>query len=355
MKKTLALADRLSGPALWLVALANLLFVAAFVATLLLLAGPAHAAAPACTGKDMLAEMAAADPAKLEAIKAEAARTRNGAGRLWKIEKEGLEPSFLFGTMHMTDPRVVTLPPQAQAAFDGSSTVVIETTDVLDQAKMAASLLSSPDLMMFTDKTTLTSLIPPEDLKTVEDGLKERGIPLASVIKMKPWMLAAMVSLPACELARKAAGEPMLDINLAKEAQAAGKELGGLETAKSQLEAMASLPLEFHVEGLVETLKLGKQVDDVIETMIVIYTNGDNGLFFPFMRAAIPSEKTGKEGYAAFEEKMIVARNGVMAANAEAYLARGKAFIAVGAMHLPGDEGVIERLRRDGYTVTRAD
>lgn len=355
MKKAYALADRASGLALWLIALANLLFIAALFATLLLLGGQAQAAAPACSGKDMLAEMATADPAKLKEIEALAAKTRNGSGRLWKIEKEGLEPSFLFGTMHMTDPRVVTLPPEAQAAFDNSSTVVIETTDVLDQAKMAASLFAAPDLMMFTDKTTLPSLMSPDDVKLVEAGLKDRGIPLASVIKMKPWMLSAMIALPACEMARKAAGEPMLDINLAKQAKAAGKEIGGLETAKSQLEAMASLPLEFHVEGLVETIRLGKQVDDVIETMIVIYDKGETGLFWPFMRAALPAAKTGDAGYAAFEETMITARNGVMATNAGPFIAKGKAFIAVGALHLPGDEGVIEKLRQLGYTVTRAD
>ena len=172
---------------------------------------------------------------------------------------------------------------------------------------------------------------------------------------MKPWILASMVALPACELARKAAGEPMLDINLANTAKEAGKEIGGLETAKSQLEAMASLPIEFHVNGLVSTLKMGDKAEDMIETMIDIYGSGDTGMFMPFMRAAAPSEQTDGPGYAEFEEKMITARNGVMATNAEPFLAKGKAFIAVGALHLPGEEGVVERLRKAGYAVTRAD
>ena len=45
----------------------------------------------------------------------------------------GQRPSYLFGTMHMTDPRVTALTPTAQKAFDGAGTVVIETTEVLDQ------------------------------------------------------------------------------------------------------------------------------------------------------------------------------------------------------------------------------
>ena len=355
MKKALAIADRVSGPALWLVALANVLFLLAFIATLLLMAGKAEAATPACTGSNMLTGMATTDPTALERIRSEAAKTPNGAGLLWKIEKEGAKPSFLFGTMHMTDPRVVTLPAQAQAAFDGSGTVVIETTDVLDQKKMMAGFMENPELMMFTDKTTLKSLLSPEDLKIAEEALAKRGIPLASVIKMKPWVLASMVSLPACELTRKAAGEPMLDINLAKLAEAGGKALGGLETAKSQLEAMASLPLEFHMDGLIETLKLGDRMDDVIETMIGIYVSGETGMFWPFFREALPSGDDSDSGYAAFEEAMITSRNAIMAREAKSFLDKGGAFVAVGALHLPGDEGVIALLRKDGYTLTRAD
>ena len=70
-------------------------------------------------------------------------------------------------------------------------------------------------------------------------------------------MLSALVALPVCEMARKAAGAPVLDVKLAKDAQAAGKKLEGLETITDQLRAMASLPMEFHLKGLVDTLKLG--------------------------------------------------------------------------------------------------
>ncbi|MGB3502930.1 MAG: TraB/GumN family protein [Mesorhizobium sp.] len=356
MKKVTALADHLSAPLLWLVALANLLFIAAFVATLLLLGGQARAETeiPACKGADMLPEMAKDDAAGFARMQADAAATPNGVGLLWKVEKAGAEPSFLFGTMHMTDPRVVTLPTSAQTAFDAASTVVIETTDVLDQSAMTASLMASPELMMFTDGTTLTSLMSPDDAKVVEEGLAKRGIPAQAVERMKPWMLTSMLAVPACELARKAAGAPVLDVNLAEQAKVAGKEIAGLETAKSQIEAMASLPIEFHVEGLVETMKLGDRIDDVIETMIEIYKTEATGLFVPFMRVASPDSASG-DGYAVFEEKMITSRNVGMAKNSEPFLDKGKAFIAVGAMHLPGDQGLVELLRKDGYTVTRVD
>ncbi|TJW23522.1 MAG: polysaccharide biosynthesis protein GumN, partial [Mesorhizobium sp.] len=83
-----------------------------------------------------------------------------------------------------------------------ADTVVIETTEVLDQQKMMAAFLKEPELMMFTDSTTLSSLLSPDDAAAVNKALDARGIPPASVAKMKPWMLSTMVALPACELAR---------------------------------------------------------------------------------------------------------------------------------------------------------
>lgn len=292
MKRALAIADRHAPLALKLLAAANILFFLTFLAFLVIATQRAQAQElPACTGEDLLAALAVDDPGALKKIEAEAAQTPNGKGLLWKIEKDGLEPSFLFGTMHMTDPRVTELPPMARKAFDDSATVVIETTDVLDQAKMAQAMLAEPDLMMFTDDTTLISLLSAEDRAIVEAGLKERGILLSSVNKMKPWLISAMVALPACEIARKAAGAPVLDIKLAEDAKRASKNLDGLETVTDQLRAMASLPMEFHLQGLVETMRLGDKMDDVIETMIVLYEREDTGMFWPLFAPRFPRPK----------------------------------------------------------------
>jgi uncharacterized protein YbaP (TraB family) len=353
MKRAIAIADRYAPLALKLLAAANVLFFLTFLTFLVIAAGRAQAETlPACTGQDMLAALAADDPGGLKAIEAEAAKTLNGKGLLWKIEKDGLEPSFLFGTMHMTDPRVTDLTPAARKAFEESATVVIETTDVLDQAKMAQAMLAEPDLMMFTDDTTLMSLLSPEDRAVVEAGLKERGILLSSVNKMKPWIISAMVALPACELARKAAGAPVLDVKLAEDAKRENKNLAGLETVSDQLQAMASLPMEFHLQGLVETIRLGDKMDDVIETMVVLYEREETGMFWPLFRAALPSAENDDMGYAAFEQAMITNRNKTMAKSAQSILAAGKAFIAVGALHLPGPGGLVEQFRKAGYTVT---
>jgi uncharacterized protein YbaP (TraB family) len=354
MKRLLAIADRATLLSLKLLCAANILFVVSFLVIMALATGRARAEMPACTGHDMMAEMQKSDPAGLAAIRVEADKTLNGKGLLWKVAKDG-RTSYLFGTMHLTDPRVTRLTPAARKAFDASDTVVIETTDVLDKARMMAALMAKPELTMFTDATTLTSLLPQGEVASVNKALDARGIPPASVIKMKPWILSAMLALPACEVARQSAGAPVLDVRLADDAKAAGKSVEGLETAVSQLEAMASLPMDFHVRGLVDTLKLGSRIDDLIETMIALYVKGDTGTFWPLFKAALPSEGQDEAGYAAFEETMIKTRNKTMVERAEPIFQRSNAFMAVGALHLPGPEGLIELFRKDGYTVTVAD
>lgn len=355
MKHALAFADRHSNLALKLIVTINMLFLAAFFAALIAATGTARAqTTDGCGGEDLSTWFAAEKPEEYARIQAEAAKVPNGDRLLWKIEKDGVAPSYLFGTMHMTDPRVTSLTARADAAFEQAGTVVIETTDVLDKNEMTAALVRRPDLMMFTDGTTLTSLLSPEDKEILEKGLAERGIPLATVVKMKPWMLASMIALPACETARQANGAPVLDVNLAERAKADGKAIAGLETVTDQLGAMASLPMEFHMRGLVDSLKLGGRMGDIMETMISLYKREQIAMIMPLINAVSEDAGVSDTGYADFEQTMITARNFTMAENAAPIVDKGSAFIAVGALHLPGPEGVVELLRKAGYTVTPA-
>lgn len=356
MTQSVSFADRLADKSLRLLGIFNLLALAGFYLGLLL--AVAHAETekyPACSGENMLEAMERDRPDELRRIREEAASVANGGALLWRIEKAGIAPSYLFGTMHLSDPRVVQLPAAAGEAFEGAKTIVIETTDILDQSKMMEAMAQRPELMMFTDGTSLFSLLNEADRQAVEKALAARNIPPSSVARMKPWMLATILALPRCELARKAAGEPVLDAKLAQDALADGKQLGGLETAIDQLEAMASLPMDFHLRGLVETLELGDRVEDVMETMVQLYLNGETAAFWPFFRVALPEQAGIDGGFADFEERLIIARNHTMAQNAVPFIERGAAFIAVGAMHLPGEEGLISLLRQAGFQVEKVD
>ena len=164
-----------------------------------------------------------------------------------------------------------------------------------------------------------------------------------------------MVALPPCELDRKQAGASFLDLKLAQDAERGGKELVGLETVLEQLDAMASLPMSFHVQGLVESIALGDRINDVIETMIQLYVTGETGAIWPMLRSVSPEMETDEElaaGYADFEKTMVHVRNKTMLDRALPLLDKGDAFIAVGALHLPGEQGLAHLIDEAGYTVT---
>ncbi|KGD87548.1 TraB/GumN family protein [Rhizobium sp. YS-1r] len=338
---------------LWLIAAAHLI---ALVSLLLVLGSlsPAQAQTPVCHGVNLLDEMKVENPTAYQQLVTETDKVPNGRGIFWKIGKEGVATSYLLGTMHVSDPRVLKMPPGAADAQAKSSTIVIESDEILDEKKAMAGILAKPELTMFTDGSSIEKLLPKEDVALLEAGLKQRGIPLSAVSRMKPWMLMAFVSLPACEMARKAANPDFLDKRIALDAVAAGKPVKGLETFVEQLSAMAAIPVEFHLKSLVETVRLGPKMDDVFETMTELYLSGDIGLIMPLLKTIAP-EGDDDAGYAEFEKLVVTKRNHVMADRAAPILAEGGAFIAVGALHLPGEEGLVELLRRQGFAVTRAD
>lgn len=345
---------RMGNALLWLLAALHVAAIAVLVTTLLSV-GQAHAAdeSISCKGNNLLVDMRKTDPARYDAITADAKQTPNGKGAFWKIEKAGVEPSWLLGTMHISDPRVLKMPDGATEAFAKAETIIIESDEIVDERKAGTSLLAHPELTMFLDGKSMTDMLSREQTAKLESGLKERGIPLDAVVRMKPWILSSFVALPACEFARKARGANFLDMKLAKDALNDGKKLVGLETLLEQITAMSELPMSFHVQSLIQMLDLGNRMDDVMATMIDLYVDGEIGMIMPMMKSIDPEhDDLGQDGYAAFEQRLINDRNHVMADNAAPHLDHGNVFMAVGALHLPGKVGVIELLRAKGFTLT---
>ncbi|MDK1387620.1 TraB/GumN family protein [Sinorhizobium sp. 8-89] len=349
------LAVRLTDGALWLIASLHLLVLATLIAALLSISDAGAAEESACGGTNILASMEQSDPARLAALRQEADAVPNGKGLLWKIESQGSAPSWLLGTMHVTDPRVLAMPEGAVDAFTKAAIVIVESDEIVDDKKAAAAIIMRPDLTMFAGDKTINDFLKPEDRVRLESGLKQRGIPLPLVAKMKPWMIASFVALPACEISRKAAGASFLDKKLAEDAVKEGKTLKGLETLVEQLSAMDSLPVELHLQALIETLALGKTIDDVIQTTTDLYLSGDTGMIMPMMKSVSTQTAASDFGFADFEQRIIIDRNKIMAARAEPILKGGNVFMAVGALHLSGPEGLVELLRQRGFTVTRTN
>jgi uncharacterized protein YbaP (TraB family) len=166
----------------------------------------------------------------------------------------------------------------------------------------------------------------------------------------RPWVITMLLAASDCERRKIQNGALVLDMKIAAEAKARGITVAGLETIEEQLAAMTSVPDEQQVGMLRASLKFVDRTDDLVETMVRLYLDRRVGATWGFQLALAAQAGVGGESFSGFKQKLIVDRNIKMRDGALPYLEKGGAFIAVGAMHLPGETGLVALLRKAGYT-----
>lgn len=326
----------------------------ACVAFLFCSTGPALAEAPACTGTDLLAEMRAKDPNAYAALRAEADAIPNNHGLFWKIEPpNGAAPSYLFGTVHVTDPRVHDLRPPVKAALDKAAAVIVESTEALTATDMAKNMFKVAGLMVLPGTQTLDEVIPPDDLAAVKAFYEEEG-GYEAHFKYRPYMLAMTLSYAPCEVARQTEGLPSLDAAIATTYKAGGAKLAGLETLREQFTSMSDMPMAEQVDWLLQAIKLRSEIEDFTETLIRLYLAQETGMLLAWSRDMTIRHGT-EATWESFRSLLLDTRNKRMAERAVPFIDDGNAFIAVGALHLPGETGLVQLLRDRGYKVTAVD
>lgn len=312
---------------------------------------PAKAAkAVQCNGQNLLGKLERENPEAFMRVHKKAADVVNGSDNYWRIEKNGFPVSHLFGTMHVVDPRIATLDENIKTAIDNSDRVVIEAVDALDPSAAQKAMTKLAHLTLLTEGS-LRDLVADDLEDELEVALAKRGMPMQLADRLQPWVVATTISLPLCEAHRKKAGEKVLDAVLAEYAMDNGKEIRGLETVEEQLNAMASLPASYHVSALEETLASGTLAEDMNATLKILYLESEMGMVLPLMEEVAPESYKG-EGAAEFRSALIEKRNKLMFDRLTPMLETGSNFVGVGALHLPGQSGLVELLKEAGFTVT---
>jgi uncharacterized protein YbaP (TraB family) len=287
---------------------------------------------------------------------AEAARADdliNADGLMWRIEKPSLAPSYLFGTIHSTDDSALEVAQRAAQLIKGSKVVATELggpIDLIEKAKLTAAMLAKA---LDRDHDTLEGVIAPEDREQFEKFLAGQGYPAEFAHHLKPWFLAILTALPACEVAREALDLPEVDQFLAQTAKDSGVKVVGLETPDEQLDAIATMRPEVAAAVLTVAAREPGINDDLYATMLRLYRESRPAEILPISDAIAGLSEAERSAQDEFMRVLVAGRNAVMAERAAPLLASGGAFIAVGALHLPGKDGLIERFRADGYTVTK--
>lgn len=327
--------------------------LASVVLAVATLSSPALAVAT-CGGRDVVAELAERDPSAHRAILARAAKIPNANALLWKIEKAGADPSHLFGTIHMTDPRVTAMPQPATAALATAKRVVLELADMSPDA-MRAGMAKSAVLLLAPQGNGLDRHLSPADMMTLRRTLASAGLPDQFAGLIRPWVVHLLLSLSECERDRSAAGGRIVDVQIGDLARARGIDVIGLETIESQLGALANVSETQQIELLKSSLKLASRREDMRETMTLLYLRRQMGIAWPLAEALAESTGASAAAYRSFENELLIKRNIKMRDGVLPLISQGGAFIGVGALHLQGETGLVELLRKSGYTVTAID
>jgi uncharacterized protein len=310
---------------------------------------PAHAEAPKpCPGSDLINVdgLAAAEAARADDL-------INGDGLLWRIEKPGLAPSTLFGTIHSTDESALEIAQRAAQSITGAKIVATELggpIDTIEKANITAATLAKA---LDRDHDTFEGAIAPADRPKIETLITGLGYPAEFAHHLKPWFLAILTALPKCEAERETLNLPEVDQFLAETARDSGVKVIGLETAEEQLAAIANMRPDVAATLLTLTARDPGLNDNLYATMLRLYRESRPAEILAVSDALGGLSESERAAQDEFMLALLQGRNATMAERAAPLLASGGAFIAVGALHLAGKSGLVERFRAQGYRVTK--
>ena len=285
----------------------------------------------------------APDPAPPDPATPEPAKTpqRISGGVFWRIDLPQRPSSFLLGTIHSADPRVTAIKPAVAQAFAQAPVFVMEMDLNVE------SFLTMGASMMFTDGRDLERLLGREDFRKLAVAVAQHGIPEQLLRRMKPWAVLALLSQP------KPQSGVFMDMLLYQRATAAGKTIVGLETAQEQIAVFNQMPMADQLALLRASLDQADQMAAMQERMITTYLTGDLDAIAALTQEFIGPDPSGLNRR--FLQRLNDERNDRMLTRMTPHIDSGGAFIAVGALHLTGERGLIRQLRARGYRLAPAN
>lgn len=264
-------------------------------------------------------------------------------GLLWKISGKDLkEPSYLFGTYHLLTDSYLKEFPLVDESFKKTKGVVVEA--VIDSSE-----LQSIAMMALMPGKKISELISSEDGKLVSAELEKlMGFNLAAVDQLKPSSIIVLMTLTYSqkqnkEILDKYPGLPM-DVYLATKAKREMKSVTPLETIEQQLDLLYNhFPVEEQARQLVVFVKQKEIGEKSQAELLKIYMEHDLNKLYRYADS-LPKDM-GDSDF------LLKDRNEKWVQVIPDLMPKQSQFIAVGALHLPGPDGVISLLQKQGYTV----
>lgn len=258
----------------------------------------------------------------------------------WSINRDGAPVGHLLGTIHSEDPRVLEFSDPFLRTLRESRIFAMELVPNLPNlAALAERMKLPPD-------TTLEALAGPARFKAVADVLNNYGVPTGQARAMRPWAAMMTISVPPPVTGL------FMDFSLSLRASGSGAQVIGLESLDEQLAFLEQMELDQQLQLLDYAIEQADRVGPLHDRMVGAYlTNDLHSLYELAMEQLNGLSPAVRE---LFIDQGIEARNRRMLARILPELEQGGLFIAVGALHLPGDSGLLALLRQRGFVLEPA-
>ncbi len=269
-------------------------------------------------------------------------------GVLWQIEKDKELVGYIFGTIHMNDKRVNEVRKSIVGKFDEMTSFAMESfpSDHYWNPYHGGQMIKGD--MTLPKGQTLEQLIGKGLYSRVEEVLLDVGLDKETILHLKPW--AAMRSFA---VKAENTEDLILDYELLDRAAAQKKDLYQVESIEEFLVTFYSMPEDVQIKLLEFTVNSYKEMRNTIDLMLEAYLEEDLTKMYQISTLFIPNKPEYERYREIYLKHVVKNRNVVMEHYMRKPMREKKTFIAVGALHLYGDQGVLALMEKDGYQVKR--
>lgn len=255
---------------------------------------------------------------------------------LWEISGNGLEkPSYLFGTIHIINEQQFYLPKHLLEKFAACDQLMLEI-NVNDPAirEEYATYVKMPVGLQ------LSGLLGRSEYLAIDRFFKDSiGISINRFNSWKPFLISSIVLQKAVD------GKVISYENvLADIAERKGQEILELETLQYQMELFDKISYRDQAQILLTNIMEYENMKTTYSEMVAFYLEEDAHALYRY------AQKNTNE-YKDFEHIMLTERNEAWVIKVDKTIQQNQTFIAVGAGHLAGKNGLIKLLRKEGYKV----
>lgn len=253
----------------------------------------------------------------------------------WSIQQNGQTVGHLLGTIHSEDPRVLDF---SEAMLDRLQSSQLFAMEMVPDLPTLARLT---EYMRLPQGQSLEAVIGSGRFASLGKALSGYGVPPEFINRMKPWAAMMTLSTPP-----PVTGFYM-DLSLSLRASGSGLKVVGLETLEQQLSFLENMPMDMQLSLLDQAISEFDQVQAAHDQMVEAYL--DDNLAGLQQLSEEQLQQTGQAARDYFMQTGIHDRNHRMIESLLPHLAEHTVFIAVGALHLQGEEGLLALLRQNGY------